>query len=111
MNTFLVLFLAPASVMEEWMKTPQAEREVQEKQMKADWDAWMAAHADLIKETKAAGKTKRVTAAGIVDARNDIMMYSIVEAESQEAAAQAFVGHPHFTIPEASIEVMSIRSL
>ncbi len=93
------------------MKTPQADREVQEKQMKADWDAWMAAHASLIKETKAAGKTKRVTSAGVVDARNDIMMYSIVEAESHEAAAEAFVGHPHFTIPEATIEVMAIRSM
>lgn len=111
MNTFLILFLAPASVIDEWMKTPEAEREVQNKKMKEDWDAWMTAHADLIKETKAAGKTKRVTATGVVDARNDIMMYCIVEAASHEAAAEAFVGHPHFTIPEASIEVMSIRNI
>lgn len=111
MNTFLVLFLAPASVIAEWMKTPQAERDAAEKKMRAEWNAWMDAHAGMIKETKAAGKTKRVTTAGVVDSRNDIMLYSVVEAESHEVAAKAFEGHPHLGIPQASIEVMAIRSL
>ena len=111
MNKFLVLFLAPVAVIDEWMKKPAEEREAGEKQMQAEWGAWMAAHAGLVKESNAAGKTKCVSAAGVVDVRNDIMLYSIVEAESHEAAAQAFVGHPHFTIPEATIEVMAIRPM
>jgi hypothetical protein len=111
MNRFLVMFLAPTSVMEEWMKTSPEVKEVEEKKMKDAWNAWTETHAGMIKETTAAGKTKRVTAEGVVDARNDLMLYSIVEAESHEAAAKAFEGHPHFGIPGASIEVMAIRSM
>jgi hypothetical protein len=111
MNKFLVMFLAPTSVIDGWMKTPQEEREVAEKKMKAEWNAWTEAHKDMIKETTAAGKTKRVTSAGVADHRNELMLYSIVEAESHEAAAKAFEGHPHFGIPEASIEVVAIRPM
>lgn len=111
MNTFLVLFLAPASVIAEWMKTNPAEREVAEKKMRAEWNTWMKAHAGMIKETKAGGRTKRVTSSGIIDVRNDIILYSIIEAESHEVAAKVFEGHPHLGIPQASIEIMAIRSL
>jgi hypothetical protein len=77
--------------------------------MQATWNAWMAAHASVITETAGVGKPKRITAAGVEDARNDIMMYSFIEAESLEAAAELFVGHPHFGIPEAWIEVMTVN--
>jgi hypothetical protein len=111
MNKFLVMFLAPANVMAEWMKKPEEERKAEEAKMKEAWDAWSVAHADFIKETNAAGKTKRVTSAGVEDHKNDLMLYVIVEAESHEAAAKAFEGHPHFAIPGASIEVMTTRSM
>lgn len=39
------------------------------------------------------------------------MLYSIVEAESHEAAAQAFENHPHLQIPQASIEIMEISPI
>jgi hypothetical protein len=39
------------------------------------------------------------------------MLYAIVEAESHDAAAKAFVGHPHLQIPQSSIEVMEIHPL
>ena len=97
--------------MAEWMKKPEEERKEEETKMKAEWDVWMTAHAGMIKETNAAGKTKKVTGAGVVDHRNDLMLYSIVEAESHEAAAKAYEGHPHFGIPEATIEVMTLRSM
>ena len=111
MQKFLVLFLAPASVIENWMKTPQADREIAEKKMREDWDAWMIAHAHMIKETSAGGATKRVSASGVSDTKNDIMLYSVVEAESHDLAATAFEGHPHLSIPEASIEVMAVRPM
>ncbi len=111
MQKFLVHFIAPGSMMDEWMKTPQEEREAQEKKMKEEWGAWTGAHSDLIKETTGAGKTKKVTSEGVSDSRNDLMLYSIVEAESHEAAAKAFEGHPHFGIPGATIEVMTTRAM
>ena len=111
MNKFIVLFLAPATVMEEWMKTPQAERDPAEKKMREDWDEWMKSHSAMIKETNSGGKTKRITSDGVVDTKNDIMLYSIIEAESHEAAAKAFEGHPHLGIPQGSIEIMAIRTM
>jgi hypothetical protein len=111
MHKYIVLFLAPAHVMDAWMKTKESERAVAEKKMRDDWDAWMTVHASMIKETNAGGKTKRVTSAGVVDARNDIMLYSVIEAASHEDAAKAYEGHPHLGIPEASIEIMAIRAM
>ena len=77
--------------------------------MQTEWDAWMANHKAALLETAGVGKPKHITSGGTEDARNDIMMYSFVEAESLEAAAKMFEDHPHFGIPGAWIEVMSIN--
>ncbi len=103
--------MAPASTIEEWMKTPEAERKEAEMKMKAEWDAWTAAHADTLLNTTALGTTKRVSASGVVDVKNDMMMSSYVQGESAEAVALIFKDHPHFTIPGATIEIMEARSL
>jgi hypothetical protein len=47
---------------------------------------------------------------GVSDSRNDVMLYATVEADSHEAAADMFKGHPHLQIPRASTEIMEIRS-
>ena len=106
---FFVTYQMPFSGLDEWMKLPEAERKAQEAQMKSDWDQWLASHKDVISETAGVGKPKRITKDGVTDARNDLMMYSFVEAESADAAAKIFEGHPHFGIPGASIEVMSVN--
>ncbi|HXF16145.1 MAG TPA: hypothetical protein VN496_04025 [Burkholderiales bacterium] len=112
MKKFLVLYLAPASVIDDWKKTPPEKRKEPEEKMQREWKQWMSSHAKMFTDPGAgAGKTKRVTAHGTTDARNDIMLYGIVEAESHADAAKAFEGHPHFTIPQASIEVMEINPL
>ena len=56
-------------------------------------------------------KTKFVKNGGTSDTKNDIMLYSVVQAESHEAAAKSFEGHPHLQIPQSSVEVMEIHSL
>jgi hypothetical protein len=79
--------------------------------MRAEWGKWMGENAHMIVSTEAGGKTKRVTASGVSDAGNDIILYSFVEAESHEAAAKVFENHPHLQIPQASIEVMCVRPM
>ena len=112
MKKFLVLYLAPAAVIEEWKKTDPAQRKAAEEKMQSEWSKWMGDHARLFADTGAGvGKTKRVDANGSSDTRNDIMLYAIVEAESHEAAARTFEGHPHLQIPQSSIEVMAINPL
>lgn len=99
----------PHSGLDEWMKLPEVERKAQEVQMQSEWNAWMVTHANKIMETAGVGKPKRITKEGIEDSRNDIMMYSFVEAESLEVAAELFKDHPHFGIPGGWIEVMSVN--
>ncbi len=106
---FFVTYQMPHAGLDEWLKMPEVERKRQEQQMQSEWNAWMADHKSSIIETAGVGKPKRVTSSGVADARNDLMMYSFVEAESPEAAADMFKGHPHFGIPGGSIEVMSVN--
>ncbi len=103
--------MAPALVMEEWMKKPEEERKDAEEKMKEEWDVWMAAHTDIILNTIALGKTKRISASSIEDVKNDMMLSSYVQGESAEAVAEAFRDHPHFGIPGATIEIMETRPM
>ena len=112
MKKFFVLYLAPASVIDAWKKTDPETRKPAEEKMQREWKQWVSDHAKMFVDMGAGvGKTMRVDAKGASDSRNDIMLYSIVEAESHEAAAKAFVGHPHFQIPESSIEIMAINPM
>ncbi len=108
---FLVLYLAPASILEEWSKTDPERRKLAEEKLHGEWVRWMHEHADLVTGTEAAGKPKRVTSVGIAEGRNDIMLYSFVEADSHEEAAKAFQDHPHLQIPQSSIEIMAVRPM
>jgi hypothetical protein len=111
MKNFTVIYMAPVSVLEEWMKKPEAERKDADTKMRADWDTWMKMHASTILNTIALGKTKRVSAAGVADAKNDMMLSSYVQGESAEAVADIFKDHPHLGIPGATIEIMEARSM
>lgn len=106
---FFVTYEMPHAGLDDWMKLPEAERKAQEVAMQTEWNTWLAAHKDAITETAGVGKPKRLTSAGVEDARNDLMMYSFVEAESIEAAVEMFKNHPHFGIPGGRIEIMSVN--
>jgi len=111
LKKFLVLYLAPAAVLADWAKTDPATRKAAEQKMQADWQRWMGEHAKMITITEGAGKTKIVASTGIGDINNDIMLYSIVEADTHDLAAKAFANHPHLTIPQSSIQVMEVRAM
>jgi hypothetical protein len=108
MKRFLVTYLVPASVMAAWKDTDPAQR----KEAQAQWKKWMTDNANMFVDTGAGvGKTKLVNTQGTSDTKNDIMLYSVVQAESHEAAAKSFQDHPHLQIPQSSIEIMEIHSL
>ena len=112
MDKFLVLYRAPNSVIDDWMKKPQQERKPEETKMMEAWKKWMSANgSNLIDNGAGAGKPKVVSSSGVKDARNDILMYQIVQANSADEAAKMFVDHPHFGIPQATIEVMPLKAM
>ena len=111
MAKYLVLFLVPPAVIEDWRKTDAAIRKPAEDKMRNEWGAWMQTHGPAISGTEAGGKTKRVSTEGVSDSRNDIMLTCFAEAVSHDEAAKMFANHPHLTIPQSSIEVMEVRPM
>ena len=70
--------------------------------------AWGQKHKDaIVFNGGPLGKTKRTGLNGVTDIKNNLAGFIVVQAESHEAAAKMFEGHPHFTIfPGESVEVM-----
>ena len=65
MNKYLVLYLAPARVLDEWKKTEPTKKKAAEDKMMQDWKDWMGSHMKMFADPGAGvGKTKRVTAQG-----------------------------------------------
>lgn len=108
---FLILYTAPVAALEEWMAKPEEERKASEEELKDEWNAWMAEHAAAISDTAGLGKNKSVTSNGVEDAKNGLMLYSIVEGDTHEAVAELFRNHPHLKIPGAAIEIMPTMPL
>jgi hypothetical protein len=103
MKKFLVLYKAPTSAFEQMKKaTPE--------QQKAGMDAWMAwskkAGSSLVDMGAPLGKSVHVTKGGASASTNDLGGFSIMQAESKEALAENLEGHPHFMMPDGSIEVV-----
>ena len=108
MKTFMAIFTGTPDSMARFQSLPPAERQKLESAGMKAWGEWMDRHRDALVDGGAPlGKTKRVTAQGVTDFRNQIGAYTIVRAESHDAAARMFVGHPHFTIfPGDGVEIM-----
>jgi ribosomal protein S17 len=105
---FLAVFLGSESSMAKWKAMDEARRKQAEKAGIEAWQKWAKANEKVIvDEGSPLGKTKRISAKGIADIRNELAAWTVVEAESQEAAARLFEKHPHFMIfPGDAVEVM-----
>ena len=77
------------------------------------WMTWMSANkASLVDGGAPLGKTKRVDANGAKDTKNEVGGYSVVQAESHDAAAKIFgKDHPHLQMPGAWIEIVEIMPI
>ena len=111
-NMFLAVFLGSKTSpqMMAWNALPEAERRAKEQKGMAAWRAWVEKHHGVIAEMGGPlGKTKRVDQRGIEDVGNLMGAFTVVRADSHEAAAKLFEGHPHFTIfPGETVEIMPI---
>jgi hypothetical protein len=110
MTKFLVLYMANPADMEKIMRDSTPEQ--QKKGMEA-WMKWMGEHqASLVDRGAPVGKTKRVDAKGASETKNSVCGYSIVQADSADAAARLFnKDHPHLQMPGAWLEVVEIMQV
>jgi hypothetical protein len=105
MKKFLVLYKASPAAFAQMMKaTPE--------QQKAGMDAWMTwgkkAAASIVDMGAPLGKSQRVTTGGSAPVTTDLGGYSILQAESKEQLAESLKGHPHFMMPDSSIEITEL---
>ena len=111
-NTFLAVFLGSKTSpkMAAWNALSDTERRAKEQQGIAAWKAWVEKHhAALVEIGGPLGKTKKVDARGIEDVTNQLGAFTVVRADSHEAAAKLFEGHPHFAIfPGEAVEIMPV---
>jgi hypothetical protein len=75
------------------------------------WMEWSKkAAASIVDMGGPLGKSLRVTKAGASPITNDLGGYSILQAESKEALAEALKGHPHFMMQDGFIDVIELTS-
>jgi hypothetical protein len=113
MKTFLAIYTGSPSGMEAWKSMDATQRATKEKAGVEAWKNWVTARqSSIVDQGNPLGKTKRISADGIADIRNEMAAYTIVRAESHDAAAKLFEQHPHFTIfPGDGVEVMECLPL
>ena len=108
MKKFLVLYKAPTSAFEQMKNTTP-------EQQKAGMAAWMTwsktAAATIVDMGAPLGKSLRVSKTGTAPTTNDLGGYSILQAESREALAETLKGHPHFMMPDGTIEIVELMPL
>lgn len=110
MKKFMALYMASGPEFERMRQSSTPE------QRKKGMDAWMkwmnANQASIVEGGAPLGKTKRIDSNGASNTKNAIGGYSIVQAESHDAATKIFgKDHPHLQMPGAWIEILEIMPL
>ncbi|AIF49524.1 hypothetical protein HY57_20785 [Dyella japonica A8] len=115
MKNFLAVFIGTEAAIKAsgWADLSEAQSKERERAGIEAWGRWVMSHQDVIVDTGTPlGKTLRVSRDGVEKIKNQLTAYTIVRAESHEAAAKLFEGHPHFTIfPGDSVEVMECLAI
>ena len=114
-NTYLAVFLGSKSGSQRaaWDALSESARAERQREGMAAWGAWMTKHqAAIVSVGGPLGKTKRAAPGGIADVNNNMSAFTVVRADSHEAAAKMFENHPHFTIfPGDAVEIMPVMPI
>jgi hypothetical protein len=110
MPRFVAVYTMKPEDVAAFRALPKSEQEATNKAGLKAWVEWSKRNAAAIVATDVmVGKTKRVTKTGILDARNQIAGFLIVETADITVAAGLFQDHPHITIfPGDGIDVMPV---
>jgi hypothetical protein len=110
MKKFMAIYMASGADFEKMMRNSTPDQ--RQKGMEG-WMKWMNENrASILEGGAPLGKTKRADATGVSDTKNNIGGYSIVQAETHDAAAKLFSrDHPHLQMPGAWVEILEIMTL
>jgi hypothetical protein len=109
MKKFLVLYRMDMAAMRKMMEEASAE---DRKKSMEEWSTWMKVHAgDFADMGGPLGKNTQVSKDGATEVSNDLGGYSVIQAESKEAAIKILAGGPHFSMPGAVVDLMEVTSM
>ena len=112
MKTFLAVYTGSDSSpgRKRWDALTDEQRKQREGEGMAAWMKWGEDRGmDIVENGGPLGRTKRVDTNGVSDTRNALTGYTVIRAETHEAAAKQFENHPHFAIfPGEAVEIMEI---
>jgi hypothetical protein len=109
MKKFLVLYRMDMDAMKKMMESTSKEERAAGM---AEWGTWMKAHqADLADMGGPTGKNTHMTPDGATEMSNDLGGYSVVQAESKEAAVALLKDNPHFKMPGATVDLMEVVAM
>ena len=108
MKKFLVIYGSTVSAREQMMKASPA-------QAKAGMDAWMAwsqkAGKAIVDPGAPVGNAAKLSNGKTTETKSEVGGFSIFQSESRDALAALLADHPHFKMPDATIEVHELLSL
>lgn len=114
-GTYLAIFLGSKNgeKRKAWDALSPAARQAKEQEGMAAWHAWAEKHRSAIVAMGGPlGSTKKISARGISDVANELGAFTVVRADSHDAAARLFEQHPHFAIfPGDAVEVMPVLEI
>jgi hypothetical protein len=110
MKQYLAVFIGTpdGEAMKKWNALDEkAQKERTNAGMDA-WGAWVQRNEkNIVTMGSPLGKTIQIDPKGLHDFKNAMTAFTVVQADSHQAAAKMFENHPHFSIfPGESIEVM-----
>jgi hypothetical protein len=104
MTKFMLLYMAPVTATEQMNVTPEELKKGME-----PWLTWRAKWGKAIIDFGAPlGNGRHFTNKGSSQGSTEVTGYSIIEADSMEVVNEMVADHPHFMLPDASIEVLDI---
>jgi hypothetical protein len=108
MKQFLAIYTGTPASMAKWNAMPEPELKQRQAEGIKAWHAWVEKNkASIVEMGGPLGRTKSISPEGITDIRNSMAAFTVVQADSHEAAAKLFENHPHFTVfPGEAVEVM-----
>jgi hypothetical protein len=107
MAKFMVLYLSPVSAEQQMNVSPEEAKKGME-----PWLKWMDKMGKaLVDGGSPLGKGARVAKSGGSKTTTQVSGYSVLQADSIEAAKKMLTDHPHLMMPGSSIEVFEYLSM
>jgi hypothetical protein len=107
MTKYMILYMAPVTAEQQMNVSPEDMKKGME-----PWLAWFKkVGKGMVDQGTPLGNGMHITKTASSPGKTQVTGYTIVQAENIDAVKAMIKGHPHYMLPNASIEVLEIMSM